>query len=87
MDSRNRFSKLFETGNIGTLKLKNRIIMPPMATGFTTIWGEASQTMKDYFKARARGGAALLFIESAAVATAIDPLRQLQLKERYSTET
>ena len=77
MNPKIKLSKLFEPGKIGTLELKNRIVMPPMATSYPTIWGEASQTQIDYFKVRARGGAALLFVESIAVATAIDPLRQL----------
>ncbi len=71
------FDRLFQAGRIGTLELKNRIIMPPMGTCFPTIWGEATETSIDYFNARARGGAALIFIESAHTATAIDPIRQL----------
>lgn len=73
----NQFSKLFERGKIGTLELKNRIVMPPMATSFPTIWGEATDIMVDYFKARAKGGAALVFLEVTQTATSIDQLKQL----------
>lgn len=77
MDSIRKFRKLFEPGKIGCLELKNRIIMPPMATSFPTLWGEANDTLREYLKARAKGGAALIFTESVLVATAIDQLRQL----------
>ncbi len=86
MDSQGEFRKLLAPGKIGTLELKNRIIMPPMSTNFPTVWGEATDVMKDYFKARAKGGAALLFLEVAQTATAIDPLKQLPTSLRLDDD-
>ena len=86
MDSPREFKKLFEPGRIGTLDLKNRIIMPPMSTNFPTVWGEATDVMAEYFKARAKGGAALVFLEVAQTATAIDPLKQLPTSLRFDDD-
>ena len=36
-----KYEKLFEKGKIGKLTLKNRIVMPPMGTGFAAASGEA----------------------------------------------
>ena len=72
-----KFEKLFEPGRIGTLELKNRIVMPPMGTSFATISSEVSDTEVEWFLARARGGAGLIFTEAARVAAAIDQLKQL----------
>lgn len=46
---------MFEPGKIGTLELKDRIVMPPIGMGLPTIWGEATEPLTAYFKARARG--------------------------------
>ncbi len=75
MKRQSKFERLFEPGEIGTLQLKNRIIMSPMGTNFATVLGEASDDYIDWYLPRARGGAGLLFTGSGFVATAIDPLR------------
>ncbi len=55
--------KLFEPGHIGTLALKNRIIMAPMRIGsIVESDGNISRRGIDYFVDRARGGAAMLMI-------------------------
>lgn len=77
MSPKPELSKLLQPGKIGTLHLKNRIIMPPMATSFASIMGESTDTLLEYLRARARGGAGLIFTETALVATVIDRLRQL----------
>ena len=38
-----KYEKLFEKGKIGKLTIKNRIVMPPMGTGFAAASGEASE--------------------------------------------
>ena len=35
-----KYEKLFEKGKIGKLTIKNRIVMPPMGTGFAAASGE-----------------------------------------------
>ncbi len=86
MGSQGVFPKLFEPGKIGTLELKNRIIMPPMSTNFPTVWGEATDVMSDYFKTRAKGGAALLFLEVTQTGTALDPMKQLPTSLRLDDD-
>ncbi|HEY5956811.1 MAG TPA: hypothetical protein VIV60_09675, partial [Polyangiaceae bacterium] len=56
-----RLDCLFEPLQSGHLKLKNRLIMAPMATGFDTA------TMCEYLVARARGGVALITTGEASV--------------------
>ena len=86
MGSQGEFRKLLEPGKIGTLELKNRIIMPPMSTNFPNVWGEATDVMVEYFKARAKGGAALLFLEVTQTGTAIDPFKQLPTSLRLDDD-
>ena len=50
-----KYPKLFSQGNIGKLRLKNRLIMNAMGTVLTDGTGNPSQRMLDYYKARAAG--------------------------------
>jgi 2-enoate reductase len=53
--------KLFEPGKIGTLFIKNRIVMAPMGTtGLVEGDGRLSQRGIDYYTARAKGGTGLI---------------------------
>lgn len=61
------YAALFSPGKIGTLQLKNRIVMAPMASNFADINGEVTETMIDYYRERARGGAGLIIVEAACV--------------------
>jgi 2,4-dienoyl-CoA reductase-like NADH-dependent reductase (Old Yellow Enzyme family)/thioredoxin reductase len=61
-----RFKKIFEPTNIGTMQLKNRIVMPPMGTNYAEAGGAISQRMLDYYEARARGGVGLIIVEGSA---------------------
>ena len=60
------FPLLFSEIHIGDVSLKNRIVMPAMATNYLTD-GAVSTRMIDYFVERARGGAGLIITEAAAV--------------------
>ena len=62
----NRFKKIFEPASIGQMKLKNRIVMPPMGTNYAEAGGAVSQRMLDYYEARARGGVGLIIVEGSA---------------------
>lgn len=62
-----QYPKLFEKGQIGKLKLKNRIVMPAMGTGFASATGEASEELIRYMAERARGGAGLIITEVTRV--------------------
>jgi len=73
-DSNPFFPKLFEPGRIGTMEMRNRIIMPPMGSAHATTGGYVTERMKDYYEARARGGVGLVVVEVTAVdaATSMD---------------
>jgi hypothetical protein len=55
--------KLFEPIRIGTLELKNRMVMAPMATHYANESGAVTARLKNYYAARARGGAGLIITE------------------------
>jgi 2,4-dienoyl-CoA reductase-like NADH-dependent reductase (Old Yellow Enzyme family)/thioredoxin reductase len=61
-----RFRKIFEPVRIGTMQLKNRIVMPPMGTNYAEAGGAVTQRMIDYYEARARGGTGLIIVEGSA---------------------
>jgi len=58
---------LFTPIRIGSLELKNRIVMAPMATHYADETGAVTERLKNYYAARARGGAGLITIESGFV--------------------
>ncbi len=60
-----RFKKIFQPTSIGQMQLKNRIVMPPMGTGYAEN-STVSQRMLDYYEARARGGVGLIIVEGSA---------------------
>jgi 2,4-dienoyl-CoA reductase-like NADH-dependent reductase (Old Yellow Enzyme family)/thioredoxin reductase len=64
----NRFKKIFEPTSIGKMKLRNRIVMPPMGTNYAEAGGAVTQRMIDYYEARARGGTGLIIVEGSAPA-------------------
>jgi 2,4-dienoyl-CoA reductase-like NADH-dependent reductase (Old Yellow Enzyme family)/thioredoxin reductase len=49
------------------MELRNRIVMPPMGTKHATKEGYVTDQVKDYFEARARGGAGLIIVEATLV--------------------
>lgn len=59
---------LFSEGNIGTLKLRNRIVMPPMGIMRKPILvnGQVNPVLVEYYEARARGGAGLIIVSWAS---------------------
>ena len=62
-----QFPGLFSPGRIGGLRLKNRIIMSPMAVNYAGIDGAVSDATVDYYEARARGGVGAIIVEAAVV--------------------
>jgi 2,4-dienoyl-CoA reductase-like NADH-dependent reductase (Old Yellow Enzyme family) len=63
-----RLAPLFQEGRIGTLVLRNRILMCPMGDSLANPDGTVSTRQQAYYGARARGGAALIILGSVGVA-------------------
>ena len=64
--SKELYKHLFEPGSIGKLKIRNRLVLPPMATMFADKDGTISENTIDYYEARARGGMGLIIVEITA---------------------
>lgn len=64
------FEHLLRPGRIGSMQLRNRIVMSPMETMYGTPEGLPSDRTVAYFAARAAGGVGLITVG----ATGIDPL-------------
>jgi 2,4-dienoyl-CoA reductase-like NADH-dependent reductase (Old Yellow Enzyme family)/thioredoxin reductase len=58
---------LFTPLRIGSLELKNRIVMAPMATHYADETGAVTERLRNYYAERARGGAGLITIESGYI--------------------
>ena len=66
--SANPFDPLLQPGRIGSMTLKNRIVMAPMGSNFAESDGTCGERIQAYYEARAKGGAALLTMGVVAVA-------------------
>ena len=64
----NPYAALLQPGRIGTLELRNRIIMAPMGSNFAEADGHCGERIQAYYEARAEGGAGLLTMGVCAVA-------------------
>ena len=59
-----QFVELFKPGKIGSLEIKNRIIMAPMGTMTTDSEGFVTDRTLNYYAERARGGVGLVIVQS-----------------------
>ena len=57
-------TKLFEPGKMGKIELKNRIIMAPCGTHFSSLDGFVTDRYLSYYGERAKGGAGLIIVEA-----------------------
>ncbi len=62
-----KLQKLFEPGKIGSLRIKNRLVCPPMARNFATGEGFVTQRSLDHYETLARGGVGLIIVEATCV--------------------
>jgi len=62
-----RYDVLFQPGSIGSLHLKNRLIMPAMGTALADAEGQVTDRLVKYYQARASGGVSLITPQFAAV--------------------
>lgn len=79
------YGKLFESGKIGNVEIKNRIVMSPMCMGFGQFNGCATKTMMDYYEERAKGGVGLIFTEITRIndVTGASSFGQLGMSHDY----
>lgn len=61
------FPHLLQPGRIGTMVLRNRLVMSPMETMYGTPDGLPSQRTRDYFAARSAGGVGLITVGATGV--------------------
>jgi 2,4-dienoyl-CoA reductase-like NADH-dependent reductase (Old Yellow Enzyme family)/thioredoxin reductase len=62
-----QFEMLFKPGKIGSMEIKNRIIMAPMITEYADVDGYVTQRLIDYYAERAKGGVGLIMVEASYV--------------------
>ncbi|WP_256840583.1 NADH:flavin oxidoreductase [Ornithinimicrobium faecis] len=61
-----RFPRLFEPGLIGSLEIRNRIVLPSMTTRLADPEGMVTPDLITYYRERARGGCGLVTVEMAS---------------------
>ncbi|MBY0148906.1 NAD(P)/FAD-dependent oxidoreductase [Neobacillus niacini] len=61
------YTNLFSKGRIGSLELKNRVVMTAMGTGFANQDGTPSERIVKYYEERAKGGVGLIVTEVTRV--------------------
>src|SRR5262245_16509574 len=66
-NSASDFEVLFSPIRIGTLTLKNRLVMSPMTTDYATDEQTPSPRLLAYLEERARGGVALVTLEACSI--------------------
>lgn len=62
MLKRNLFPHLFRPGQIGRVKIRNRIVMSPMLAHFGGAAGEVTQQTIEHYADRAKGGVGLIIV-------------------------
>jgi len=61
------FPLLFESGSIGMMPLKNRIVMAPISTNLAGDDGTVSEELIFHYAERARGGVGLIIVENVCI--------------------
>ncbi len=59
--------KLLKPVKVGTMSLRNRIVMPPMESRLSRPDGSVTKAMIDYYAERARGGVGAIIVENTFV--------------------
>ena len=79
------YNRLFETGRIGNITIKNRGVMSPMGTDFAEYDGSAGDRLISYYEERAKGGIGLIITEYCGVddVDSIPAVRNLRASRDY----
>lgn len=64
----NPYAALLQPGRIGTLELRNRIVLAPMGSNYAETDGSCGERIQAYYEERAKGGTALLTMGSCSIA-------------------
>lgn len=64
MNEVNNFDALFTPFSIGSMEVKNRLVMAPMGTYAAAMDGSVSETLTRYFEERAKGGVGAIITSS-----------------------
>ena len=82
------YNMLFSPMNIGSVTIKNRLVMAPMLMGFGTFDGTVTQQLSDYYEERAKGGMGLIITEITRVddKTGASAFGQLGMSHDYQIE-
>lgn len=62
-----KYPKLFSAGRIGELKLKNRLVMPPMVRNYADAKGLVTDRYVEHIERIAKGGTGMLILEASYV--------------------
>lgn len=79
------FPNLFSEGQIGSVKLRNRVVMAPMGTSHTGPDLRFNQELIEFYVARAKGGAGMVISECNSVQTDIDPFPLVSATPRLNS--
>ncbi|WP_109471909.1 NADH:flavin oxidoreductase [Ornithinimicrobium cavernae] len=60
------FPRLFAPGRIGSLEIRNRVVLPSMTTRLADPEGRVTPDLISYYRERARGGCGLVVVEMAS---------------------
>jgi len=63
----NRFLHVFEPVNIKNVVIPNRIVLPPLVTGYSNLDGSISERQGIFYKAIAKDGVGLVIIGATAI--------------------
>jgi len=61
------FKKIFKSGKIGNLEIKNRLVVPPMLSEYADEDGNLTERYIRYYEEKAKGGFGLIIAEDNAV--------------------
>ncbi len=67
MSNTPHFERLFQPIRLGEMEVKNRFVLTPMATNFSSKDGSITEKLKAYYMERARGGAGLVMVEESCI--------------------
>lgn len=82
------YEKVFTPGKIGSVELKNRVVMTPMGVDVAELDGAPGERWSDYYEERAKGGVGLIITEITRVndGSAITLPRQLSMAKDANIE-